>query len=71
MHVVALFWIIYTCVIFQLPLSYPITSATFNYAPVGMFAVCIFFLSWWMIDARRWFKGPVRTIKVGPGEEED
>eukprot|EP00897_Mesotaenium_endlicherianum_P006845 jgi/Mesen1/6189/ME000032S05485 len=61
-HLVAFCWILYTVVVFLLPQKYPITYNSFNYAPVGMAVVCSFFLLWWLLDARKWFKGPVKNI---------
>eukprot|EP00271_Cylindrocystis_brebissonii_P011515 TRINITY_DN29357_c0_g1_i1.p1 TRINITY_DN29357_c0_g1~~TRINITY_DN29357_c0_g1_i1.p1 ORF type:complete len:549 (-),score=86.21 TRINITY_DN29357_c0_g1_i1:1360-3006(-) len=57
----ALMYIIYTCIFFMVPFLYPITLDNFNYAPIatGLFSSIAFI--WWLIDARRWFKGPVRT----------
>ncbi|CAI0395723.1 unnamed protein product, partial [Linum tenue] len=57
-------WIGYTCSAFLLPTSYPIRLKTFNYAPVAL-AVCMgLVMLWWVLDARKWFKGPVRNIEV-------
>ncbi|CAI0395719.1 unnamed protein product, partial [Linum tenue] len=61
---VAFLWIGYTCSAFLLPTSYPIRLKTFNYAPVAL-AVCMgLVMLWWVLDARKWFKGPVRNIEV-------
>ncbi|CAL1362529.1 unnamed protein product [Linum trigynum] len=61
---VAFLWIGYTCSAFLLPTSYPIKLKTFNYAPVAL-AVCMgLVMLWWVLDARKWFKGPVRNIEV-------
>lgn len=62
---VAFLWICYTCVIFLLPTSYPIKLETFNYAPVALGVVLAAVMGWWMVDARHWFKGPVREIFLG------
>lgn len=59
---IAFMWICYTCVIFLLPTSYPIRLETFNYAPVALGVVLSIIMGWWMLDARRWFQGPVREI---------
>lgn len=67
-HAVAFCWILYTCVVFLIPTTYPITWNNFNYAPVGMAAISSFFLLWWLLDARKWFRGPVRELAVGGGE---
>lgn len=59
---VAFLWICYTCVIFLLPTTYPITLETLNYAPVAIGTLLIVVMGWWAFDARHWFKGPVREI---------
>ncbi|XAR55547.1 hypothetical protein NMG60_11035647 [Bertholletia excelsa] len=61
---VAFLWICYTCSAFLLPTLYPITWNTFNYAPVALGIVLALVMLWWVLDARRWFKGPVRNIDV-------
>lgn len=59
---VAFLWICYTCVVFLLPTSYPIKLETFNYSPLALGVVLFFVMGWWVVDARYWFKGPVREI---------
>ena len=59
---VAFLWICYTCAVFLLPTAYPIKMDTFNYAPIAL-GVCLgLIMLWWALDARKWFKGPVRNI---------
>ncbi|KAG2572214.1 amino-acid permease BAT1 homolog [Panicum virgatum] len=59
---VAFLWICYTCAVFLLPTTYPIKMDTFNYAPIAL-GVCLgLIMLWWALDARKWFKGPVRNI---------
>ncbi|WVZ85714.1 hypothetical protein U9M48_032605 [Paspalum notatum var. saurae] len=59
---VAFLWICYTCSVFLLPTVYPIKMDTFNYAPIAL-GVCLgLIMLWWVLDARKWFKGPVRNI---------
>ncbi|KAJ4951612.1 hypothetical protein NE237_028444 [Protea cynaroides] len=61
---VAFLWICYTCSAFLLPTYYPITWQTFNYAPIAL-AICLtLIMLWWVLDARKWFKGPVRNINL-------
>ncbi|KAJ7523743.1 hypothetical protein O6H91_18G061100 [Diphasiastrum complanatum] len=60
---VAFLWIIYTCSAFLLPTIYPISWNTFNYAPVALGAVLSTIMIWWVVDARKWFKGPVRNLE--------
>ncbi|XP_026413452.1 amino-acid permease BAT1 homolog [Papaver somniferum] len=59
---VAFVWICYTCSVFLLPTLYPISWDTFNYAPVAVGIFLTLIMLWWVLDARRWFKGPVRNI---------
>ncbi|KAI3992268.1 hypothetical protein MKX01_029989 [Papaver californicum] len=59
---VAFVWICYTCSVFLLPTLYPISFDTFNYAPVALEIFLTLIMLWWVLDARRWFKGPVRNI---------
>lgn len=59
---VAFLWICYTCSVFLLPTYYPITWNTFNYAPVALGVGLGLIMLWWMLDARKWFRGPVRNI---------
>ena len=59
---IAFLWICYTCVIFLVPTTYPIRLETFNYAPVALGIVLTIVMGWWILDARHWFKGPVREI---------
>ncbi|CAL0319732.1 unnamed protein product [Lupinus luteus] len=59
---VAFLWICYTCSVFLLPTLYPIDWNTFNYAPVALGIGLGLIMLWWLLDARKWFKGPVRNI---------
>ena len=60
---VAFLWICYTCAVFLLPTQYPIELKTFNYAPIALGIVLSLILLWWIVDARKWFKGPVRNVE--------
>ncbi|KAH7423877.1 hypothetical protein KP509_12G078700 [Ceratopteris richardii] len=59
---VAFLWICYTCAVFLLPTTYPIELTTFNYAPIALGVVLSLVMLWWFVDARKWFKGPVRNV---------
>ncbi|XP_020253795.1 amino-acid permease BAT1 homolog [Asparagus officinalis] len=65
---VAFLWICYTCSVFLLPTSYPIKWGTFNYAPVALGVCMSLIMLWWILDARKWFKGPVRNIDSQNGK---
>ncbi|CAN1316900.1 Amino-acid permease BAT1 [Linum perenne] len=62
-------WICYTCCVFLLPTMYPITWDTFNYAPVALGIGLGLIMLWWVLDARKWFKGPVRNIDAPNGHK--
>ncbi|XP_022768117.1 amino-acid permease BAT1 homolog isoform X2 [Durio zibethinus] len=61
---VAFLWICYTCSAFLLPTLYPIQWRTFNYAPIALGIVLALVMLWWILDARKWFNGPVRNIDM-------
>ena len=54
-------WIAFLFIVFQFPNAapaFPVTLANFNFVPAVLFLLVIFIGSWWMLDARYWFKGP-------------
>ncbi|MEY9886389.1 amino acid permease (GABA permease) [Catenulispora sp. MAP12-49] len=51
-------WTVLITVIFVLPQVSPITTKSFNYAPVAVLVVLGFAGVWWLVSARRWFTGP-------------
>lgn len=59
-----MFWCAFITVVFALPNQYPVNSQTLNYAPVAVGVTLIFSLGWWLLSARKWFKGPVRNVDV-------
>eukprot|EP01018_Ginkgo_biloba_P019300 Gb_38309 [translate_table: standard] len=59
---IAFLWICYTCSVFLLPTLYPLEWDTFNYAPIALGTGLTLIMFWWLVDARKWFKGPVRNI---------
>ena len=59
---VAFIWICYTCSVFLLTITYPLRWKNFNYAPVAVGVALALVMFWWAVDARKWFKGPVRNI---------
>ncbi len=56
---VAVAWIIISSVLFMLPQVSPITSTSFNYAPIALAVVLFIATVWWFATARRRFEGPV------------
>ncbi|CAK7354716.1 unnamed protein product [Dovyalis caffra] len=65
---IAFLWICYTCSVFLLPTYYPISWDTFNYAPVALGVGLSLIMLWWVLDARKWFRGPVRNIDIPNGK---
>eukprot|EP00252_Welwitschia_mirabilis_P005184 TRINITY_DN1566_c0_g2_i1.p1 TRINITY_DN1566_c0_g2~~TRINITY_DN1566_c0_g2_i1.p1 ORF type:complete len:433 (-),score=36.45 TRINITY_DN1566_c0_g2_i1:494-1792(-) len=61
---IAFLWICYTCSVFLLPTVYPLEWDTINYSPIALALVLGLIFLWWIVDARKWFKGPVRNIGV-------
>jgi len=55
---IAVVWVCFITVLFMLPTVSPITRDTFNYTPVAVGVVVLFSGGWWLISARKWFKGP-------------
>jgi hypothetical protein len=35
---------------------------TFNYVPIALDIIMGLIMLWWVVNARKWFKGPVRNI---------
>ncbi|KAI3907467.1 hypothetical protein MKW92_023652 [Papaver armeniacum] len=59
---IAVLWVATITVLFSLPVAYPIARDTFNYTPAAIGGLIILVVSWWIVDARYWFKGPVTNI---------
>ena len=64
---ISFIYICYTCAAFLLPTLYPLRWDTFNYAPIAISVALALILLWWFLDARKWFKGPVRNIDLQNG----
>ena len=66
-NVIAILWVVFISIVFMLPTSpagEPWNSAftwnAVNYAPVTIVGAFVLFGGWWVLSARKWFKGPVR-----------
>ena len=57
--IVAVIWIIASSLLFMLPQATPITTSTFNYAPIALAVVLVIATLWWFSSARKSFHGPV------------
>jgi amino acid permease (GABA permease) len=55
---VGVVWVVIITVLFVLPEVSPVTKDTFNYAPVAVGVVVLYAGIYWLVSARKWFKGP-------------
>ena len=60
---VSVLWVVFISILFSLPVSYPITIQTLNYTPVALVCLIILVVSYWILSARHWFKGPITNVK--------
>jgi hypothetical protein len=56
--IIAVLWVVFITVLFMLPQVSPVTAKTFNYTPIAVLAVIGFAGIYWLVSARKWFKGP-------------
>ncbi|HLM05803.1 MAG TPA: amino acid permease [Blastococcus sp.] len=56
--IIAVVWVAFITVLFMLPQISPVDASTFNYTPIAVLVVLGFAGIWWMVSARKWFKGP-------------
>lgn len=59
---ISVLWVATISVLFSLPVAYPINEETLNYTPVAVGGLFILTLSYWILSARHWFKGPITNI---------
>ena len=60
-------WICFICIVFMLPFSYngiPWNTGfdwnLVNYTPIMVGAAFLLFGGWYVLSAKKWFKGPIR-----------
>jgi amino acid transporter len=56
--IVATIWVVLIFVLFMLPQASPVTVDSFNYTPIAFLVVLGGAGLWWVLSARKWFKGP-------------
>jgi len=64
--IVACLWIVFISILFMAPFS-PLgipghsgfTWLSVNYAPIAVLGTLVLVGGWWLISARKWFKGPI------------
>ncbi|MGZ4411936.1 MAG: hypothetical protein ACXVY8_07350, partial [Gaiellaceae bacterium] len=77
------FWVAFIAVLFIMPITPTgvpgnsgFTWLSFNYAPIAVVGTLVLVGGWWLLSARKWFKGPVvqgtaeelERIEAGYGE---
>jgi len=68
---IAVAWVSFIVIMLLFPPGHGPTAAGMNYAVVIIMAVFIFASASWVLSARKWFIGPVRTIDVTPTKSLD
>lgn len=59
---IAVLWVATISVLFSLLVAYPITDETLNYTLVAVGGLLLITISWWILSARHWFKGPITNV---------
>jgi amino acid transporter len=64
--IIACVWVAFIAVLFIMPVTptgvpwnSQFTWLSFNYAPIAVIGTIVLVGSWWLLSARKWFKGPV------------
>ncbi|KAH3661192.1 hypothetical protein OGAPHI_006599 [Ogataea philodendri] len=61
----ACIWTVFVSIVFIFPNYMPVTAQNMNYTVLMLGAVLLFSLIWYMVDARRWYEGPVANVDEG------
>jgi len=64
---IAVLWICLISIVFILPQANPVDSQTLNYAIVAVGIVVLYSVTFWLVSARKWFKGPIKQIEGKAG----
>ena len=70
-HGLALLYVVYTAIVFNLPTFFPVYQDNFNYSPIGVGVFIIIFVAWWVMDASKWFRGPEVVRRMEDEEYEE
>ncbi|THH31098.1 hypothetical protein EUX98_g3095 [Antrodiella citrinella] len=65
--IVAVSWVAFIVVLLLFPSGSAPTAKTMNYAVVIVMAVFIFASFSWVVSARKWFHGPIKTVEGDQG----
>ncbi|CAK5267437.1 unnamed protein product [Mycena citricolor] len=66
---IAVAWVTFVVVLLLFPPGQSATAQDMNYAVLIVMAIFIFATLSWIVSARKWFKGPVRTVDEAPISE--
>lgn len=64
---IAVLWICLISIVFVLPQANPVDSQTLNYAIVAVGIVVLYSVTFWLVSARKWFRGPIKQIQGKTG----
>ncbi|KAG0581342.1 hypothetical protein KC19_4G243800 [Ceratodon purpureus] len=62
----AVIWVATITVLFCLPVRYPLDTESLNYTPAAVGGVFVLVMSYWLLSARKWFKGPQQNFNYVP-----
>lgn len=57
-NIIAIIWVLFISVILFFPPTYPVTALNMNYAVAIAGFIALFAISWWYLQARRFYTGP-------------
>ena len=66
-NVIALLWIAFELVLFSMPVALPVTSTSMNYASVIVVGFMAISAVWYVIYARKVYKGPPASDGIVDG----
>ena len=65
-NIISLIWILLTSILFVCPTEYPVTAGNMNYAIVVFGGVMGLSIGYYHFRARKWFKGPGKSMEHDP-----
>lgn len=67
-NIFACLWTLFVSVIFVLPIQLPVTASNMNYASAYLALILVFAGTYWLLGARKYYKGPL--IETGTMQDE-
>jgi len=68
---IACAWVTFICVLLMFPPTSKPDSQTMNYAVAIIMGIVLLAGGWWIVSARTWFKGPIRTVDMSATTEQE